>query len=198
MITAKSMTRSIKIDEVDQGIFTKKYFAYCLNYGCADMCCWYGCQTDGAEKARILMYATQLEARLGMPASQWFEKEIVKDSDYPSGETIRTRVHRDRCVFYNHRLRGCELHRFAVEKGMDCHLLKPMICSLFPVSWEWGRLSVSSFLDELPCKDCGVSVFEAQKEELTFYFGTEFVSELEKLALEIQKSTSKPLDIGSF
>lgn len=182
MITTGSITRSIKIDEVDPEVFTKKYFGYCLNYGCADMCCWYGCQTDGAEKDRILTYATELESRLGITASQWFEDEIVKNPDYPSGETIRTRVHRNKCVFYNHRLRGCELQRFAVDKGMDWHLLKPMICSLFPLGWEQGYLFVSSFLDELPCRDRGASVFELQKEELRFYFGTELVSKLEKLA----------------
>ncbi len=188
MIPIKSVTKNIKIDEVDEAIFTRKYRAHCLDYHCDDICCSYGCQMDRTERDRVLIYATVLESRLGIPASQWFEEEIIKDADYPSGEAVRTRVYRDRCVFRDHKLRGCYLHRFAVEKGGDRHLLKPMVCSLFPVTWERGRLSVSTFLDELPCKDQGVAVFEAQKDELKVYLGTEFVSELEKIALQMGKN----------
>jgi hypothetical protein len=31
-----------------------------------------------------------LEARLGISASHWFEGEVMKDTDYPSGEYVRT------------------------------------------------------------------------------------------------------------
>ena len=128
----------------------------------------------------VLNYASQLETMLGIPISQWFEDEITRDVDYPSGEVIRTRVYNGKCVFYKKGFRGCSLHRFGIEKGIDIHLLKPMVCCLFPVTWEKERLLVSSFLDELPCRDKGISVFEAQKDELRIYLGDDFVADLER------------------
>jgi len=186
VIGVKSATKSIKIDEVDESIFGRKYFAHCLNcLFCDDLCCSHSCQIDRAAKDRILIYATELEARLAIPASHWFEEEVINDADYPSGEAMKIKVNRGRCVFYDHQLRGCYLHRFASENCMDWHLLKPMVCSLFPATWEKGRLFINSLLDELPCRNQGVLVFEAQKEELKFYFGTEFVSELESIAFQM-------------
>jgi len=129
---------------------------------------------------RILSYESQLEAKLGIPSSEWFKDEIEIDTNYPSGETIMTRIYNNKCVFYKHSHRGCSLQRLCIEKGMDIHLLKPMVCCLFPITWEKGRLLVSGFLEELPCRDNGISVFEAQKGELRIYLGDDFVTELER------------------
>jgi Fe-S-cluster containining protein len=197
MITVKSISKSIKISEVDEEIFRKKYFAHCLSHPfCRDICCSYGCQIDMAEVNRILAYAGQLEAKFGIPASQWFEEEVIKDADYPSGEAVRTKIHRGKCAFHDHEVLGCGLHRFATQEGMDQHLIKPMICALFPVTWEKGHLFVSSFLDELPCRDQGVPIFEAQKDELRVYFGEDLVSELEQIAFQMNlaKIDLKPID----
>jgi len=129
---------------------------------------------------RILSYSSQLEAEMEIPSSQWFKDEVETDINYPSGETIMTRIYNNKCVFYKHSHRGCSLQRFCIERGMDIHLLKPMVCCLFPVAWENKRLYVSGFLDELPCRDNGISVFEAQKNELRIYLGYDFVAELER------------------
>jgi Fe-S-cluster containining protein len=196
MLSVKSATKNIKINQVDESVFSRKYFAHCLDYAlCSDICCSYGCEIDGAERDKILTYAAELEAKLRIPASQWFEDKITKDADYPSGEAMRTKVSHGSCVFHDHRLRGCSLHRFASEQGIDWHLLKPMVCSLFPVTWERGRLVTSGFLDELPCKDKGVSVFEAQKNELRVYFGDGFVSELEGIAAQTTGVKIAPLNL---
>jgi len=192
MIALKSAAKSISINEVDESIFSKRYCTQCLDFSCADACCCYGCQVDIVEKDRILVYAAELEPILGISPSGWFQKQIIRDADYPSGEAVRTRVYNDRCVFYDYRLRGCFLHRFAIEKGMDRHLLKPMVCFLFPLAWEEGCLFVAGLLDELPCKEQGVSVFEAQKEELKFYFGDAFVFELQRIAIQINSSKTGP------
>jgi Fe-S-cluster containining protein len=167
--------------EIDENLFTNKYVAHCLDCSfCEDVCCNYGCQMDWLEMERVLRYATQLEAELGIPSSQWFEDTTVIDADYPSGKMKRTRVYKSKCVFYKNGLRGCTLHRFGLEKGIDIHLLKPMVCCLFPVTWDKGRLLVSNFLDELPCSNRGISIFEAQKDELRNYLGNDFVTELER------------------
>ena len=97
----------------------------------------------------MLTYARQLEAKQGIASSQWFEEERIMDADYPSGEAIRTKIYEGRCVFYDRKARGCALHRFAAEEGMDWHLLKPMVCSIFPITWGRGRLFLSGFLNGL-------------------------------------------------
>jgi len=184
MIAVKSITNNVPIAEVAEDIFEKRYFGRCLDcLFCDDMCCTYGCPVDKRERDRILGYASALEARLTIPASVWFEDEVIEDPDYPSGEAFRTRVYRNKCVFYNHDARGCGLHSFALEEGLDWRVLKPMVCVLFPLSWEEGQLLVSAFLDELPCRGQGPSVFEAQRDELRLYLGDSFVSELETRAV---------------
>ena len=171
----------LNIKEVDEGLFVKRSLANCLDCSfCDDACCSYGCSMDLLEMERILHYADQLEGKLGIPPSQWFEDAIVTDADYPSGKVKKTRVHNGKCVFYRYQPRGCSLQRFGLEKGIDIHLLKPMVCCLFPITWEKQRLLVSDFLGELPCRDKGVSVFEAHKGELKIYLGNDFVTDLER------------------
>ncbi len=183
MIREGCDSTSIRITEVEKSLFFRKYFAGCLAcHFCKDACCSYGCQVDRAEMHTILAYEKKLEPIVGIPSYQWFNDGLVSDTDYPSGEFTRTKVYAGKCVFYNHKSRGCTLHTFAIKEGIDHHLLKPMVCSLFPVTWENGRLFVSNYLDELPCADQGISVFEAQKSELRHYFGDGFVHRLESSA----------------
>ena len=185
MIALKSTAVSVNgvcIHEIDEGIFRQRYCLHCLDFSCADMCCTYGCRVDVTERDRLLSYARELEPKLGIPASGWFQDYIIEDADYPSSKAVRTQVKNDKCVFNDQKLRGCFLHRFAAGLGLDRHTLKPMICALFPLGWEEGRLLVDSLLEELPCNEHGVSVFEAQKEELGYYFGRAFVSQLQDIA----------------
>jgi len=171
----------LNIKEADESLFNKKYVLHCLDCSfCDDACCSYGCPVDLVEVERILHYADQLEAELGIPSSQWFKDESDMDKNYPSGEVKNTRVYNGKCVFYKDGPRGCSLQRLCIEVGMDTHQLKPMVCCLFPVAWENKRLYVSGFLDELPCGENGISVFEAQKNELRIYLGEDFVADLER------------------
>lgn len=180
ILTVKKISAPV-VKQIDDGIFTKRYLGNCMDCSfCDDICCSYGCAVDRQEVATILKYAGQLEPELGIPSSRWFEDKFESDVDYPSGEVCRTKVLNGRCVFFKRGFRGCSIHRFGLNKGVDIHQIKPMVCSLFPVTWEDDRMFVSSFLDELPCKDKGVTVFEAQKDVLKVYFGSDFVSELER------------------
>jgi hypothetical protein len=56
-----------------------------------------------------------------------------------------------------------------------------MVCFLFPITWDGSYLHVADFLDELPCKNQGQTIFESQRNELLRYFGADFVSEIENL-----------------
>ncbi|MFH0847671.1 MAG: DUF3109 family protein [Chloroflexota bacterium] len=181
MIRIKSATSSVSISEVTEDIFGKRYIARCIDCQfCHDACCSWGCDVDRAEIKRIMAYQKELEKIVRVSAGLWFWKKTGKGIDYPSGEYRRTHVYHGKCVFYTAKPRGCSLHRLALEKGLDPHQLKPMVCFLFPVTWERGRLSVDPLLEEMPCKDLGRAVFEVQKAELRLYFGEDFVTELQK------------------
>jgi len=170
----------LPIKEINQSLFIKKYLANCIGCSfCDDICCSYGCPADLVEVDRIISYADQLETIINIPSSSWFKNEITVNPDYPSGKVRYTKVYNNKCVFHKNGYRGCLLHSFCIEKGIDIHLLKPMVCCLFPVTWEKECLLASEFLEELPCKDSGISIFEAQKNELMFYLGGSFVTELE-------------------
>ncbi len=184
MIPINSTTAVIKISNVDERIFSTNYFARCMECNlCHDSCCSYGCPVDTREVERILACKNELENRLNIPASDWFSAEVEQRSEFPSGKVRRTMTNNNRCVFHDNVLRGCHLHRFALEKGLDPHVLKPMVCFLFPLTWDGSYLHVSEFLDELPCKNTGVPILESQRNELMLYLGGNFVQEIEQMRI---------------
>lgn len=182
MLPIKSDTGIIKLHGVEEKIFSARCVSDCLKFDvCRDVCCSYGCDISRSEVIRIMERRGELEKLLKVPATRWFKQRWTKDADFPSGEFVRSRVRRGKCVFYAHELRGCMLHRFAVKEGFDPHLIKPMVCFMFPATWQNGNLLVAGFLSELPCHAQGVTVFESQKREINCYFGREIVKELEGL-----------------
>jgi Fe-S-cluster containining protein len=180
MISIKNATRNIHITSIDENMFSGRYFNRCMdNTSCHDGCCSYGCPVDIAEAAKILSYKDELEQKLGIPAADWFEHDIEQRTEFPSGKIVKTRIIGNKCVFHDNGARGCHLHRLALDKGLDPHLLKPMVCFLFPLTWDSSYLHVSEFLDELPCKGSGMPIFEAQSSELLTYMGNDFYKEME-------------------
>ena len=67
---------------------------------------------------------------------------------------VATIVYDGKCVFFDHVLGGCHLHRLSMEMRLDVHWLKPMVCCLFPLA----------------------------KGDLRYYFGDAFVDYLERAA----------------
>jgi Fe-S-cluster containining protein len=133
-----------------------------------------------------------------VPRHRWFRFDpedvgIVEDSDYPGGKMTRTgtadvpvgRVpnHTEGCVFLDPATRGCRLHRFALERGLDVHEIKPMICLLFPVCFEHGALvpGVEFDLNDLICSGAGPTIYSTAREHLQYYFGDELITELDSL-----------------
>ena len=47
------------------------------------------------------------------------------------------------CIFRNAAGRGCTIHAYCLEQGLDYHSLKPMVSVLFPVTFEQGVLTAS-------------------------------------------------------
>lgn len=174
------------IHAVDPAIFELRYFARCMSCGfCADACCAHGVDVDGAVEERLLAEAPAIEAHTGVPSSEWFRGPAQPDVEAPGGTLRRTAVRRGYCVFHRPNGRGCMLHSYAVATGRDYHLLKPMVSTLFPVTFAEGALVVSDELDEasLVCGGDGPTAYEACRDEIRYYFGDQLVAELDALAL---------------
>lgn len=172
------------IGHVDPAIFRRRYFARCMGCSfCNDACCDHGVDADAPVVALVLARAAEIEPLVGLPRDAWFEAEVEHDADAPGGWFRRTAVREGRCVFRSRTGRGCVLHGWALGAGIDYHDVKPMVSTLFPVTFSEGTLCVSDELEDgtLVCTGDGPTAYEAAREELAYYFGEEFVAELDGL-----------------
>lgn len=190
------------IEQIDRRIFEIRYFGACMDCSfCQDACCQYGADIETIRMNAILRHATDLECYLGIDRSAWFRTDkddigIHPDGDYPGGEYTRTGVvelppgratHNELgCVFLDPVNRGCRLHGFALERGLDVHEIKPMICLLFPLSFSNRALVPAEefSLEDLVCSGSGPTIYETARSDLRYYFGDELLSELDTLARE--------------
>lgn len=197
------------IDRVDPRIFTLTYFSNCMSCNfCDDACCQYGSDVEINFVRKLEAIAPELEAAIGVDRSQWFltdpeECGIHEDPEYPGGLYTRTRVvpltpersrhNTEACVFLDQATRGCMLHRFAIERKIDVHDVKPMICLIFPVCFEGGEIRPALELDEeeLVCLGRGDSVYRSIRDELAYYFSNEMVEELDALEATVRASAGR-------
>lgn len=169
---------------VDRAIFRQRYFTHCLECGfCHDWCCQFGVDVDRYHVDRILAHADALEAFLGIPRDQWFTGDVELDADVPGGETWRTRVTDGACVFLNREQRGCRLHAFCLEQGIEHRELKSIVDVLFPLTFEGGVLCPAreAAEEELVCLRTGPTLYRGVRSEIAYYFGPELVAELDRL-----------------
>jgi hypothetical protein len=170
---------------VDDAIFTRRYFGHCMSCGfCADWCCSHGVDVSLRERDRILARAGEIESLVRVPRDRWFVDRVTDDADFPGGAATRTAVVDGACVFLQRPGRGCTLHALALAAGEDYHAIKPMVSTLFPVTFGDGALLCSEELMDgtLVCGGEGPTAYEMARSELAFYFGEELVAELESLA----------------
>ena len=125
-----------------------------------------------------------LESYSAISREKWFTNEYVEDDECPGGSFTRTQVVDDHCVFLNKTTRGCLLHSFSIENGMDYHELKPMISSLFPLTYEDGVLVPADEVleNELVCLGSGPTLYEGVRNEILYYFGNDLINELDGIA----------------
>jgi hypothetical protein len=78
-----------------------------------------------------------------------------------------------------------------METAQDYHLLKPMVSTLFPLTFAEGLLCLSGELEDgtLVCGGAGPSAYEAVRGELEYYFGRELVAELDTIAQQIKTAS---------
>jgi Fe-S-cluster containining protein len=176
------------VDRVDAAIFARRYFMNCLSCTyCHDSCCQYGADIDVDNVPRVEKYADELERFTGVPRDRWWlggaDVEWTDDREFPGGRQTRTRVEGGACVFLSRVGRGCMLHAFAIGRGIDYHEIKPMVCSLFPVTFDGGLLHPSNEIQDrsLQCIDDGPTLYQGVRSEIDWYFGPRLVLELDEL-----------------
>lgn len=149
---------------------------------CQDSCCQYGCDVNLAERERILAVKDELRPFVGPPPEQWFTSEVKEDPEYETGKFVRTQVVKGACAFLSPHGRGCGIHAFALKTGRDYHRIKPLVCWLFPVTWDKGVLRPSYDVnDDLACRNMGVTLYEFAREEIEVVFGAALVKELDAI-----------------
>jgi Fe-S-cluster containining protein len=176
------------ITHVDTDIFVLTYFMDCMKCDfCHDSCCGYGADTDVKNVRRLQAHAAGLGAYVGLPPEGWFQPGSTRDRDYPGGRYTRTRVRDGSCVFLNRSGRGCLIHRYCMEQGIDFHQLKPLVCSLFPLTFDAGRLFPSAeILDgSLQCRGPGPTLYRGARADIGHYFGPELIAELDVMEKQI-------------
>lgn len=162
------------LSAVDTAVFSRRYFTHCMQCSfCHDSCCQHGVDVDMLHVPALETHAAELEARSGIPRDRWFTGEYTPDPEMPGGGSLRTRVVDGACVFRDRRGRGCHVHAYCLERGIDYHTLKPIIDCLFPLTFSEGILYPAVEVDDgtLICLDTGPTLYRGVREELGYYFG---------------------------
>lgn len=178
----------ITITFVNQNIFTHRYFTNCMGCDfCKDICCQYGVDIDIENVERLKQNAEALKPYVRYPVDQWFRAEFERDEEFPGNYYTRTLVKDGACVFRNQLGRGCGIHRMCLDQGRDYHELKPLVCSLFPITFDYDSLLVSTELEDgsLICANTGPSAYRGNRNELIFYFGPELAAELDEIEKQV-------------
>lgn len=169
--------------ELDERIFTLTYFQDCMACTfCHDRCCSYGCDIDVLNIERLKAEGPALETYVGSKSSEWFaEDRIIADFDAVGGGYSRTRVRDGACVFLDRKGRGCRIHAYALQRGREVRELKPMTCTVFPVTVDHGlvRPSYELIAPDLICAGPGMTAYRAARDDLGYYFGVALVAELD-------------------
>lgn len=179
---------NLAISFVHRDIFLKSYFARCLECTfCHDWCCSFGADIDVQNVERINQRRNEILPFVRPPEGEWFDPEFTYYEEYAGNQYTRIQVQGPRCIFISNDQRGCGLHRYALHRGIDYHEIKPLVCILFPLSFEEGVLSVAAELEDhsLVCEGAGESVYQSLRNELEYYLGREFVEEVDEIEQKV-------------
>ena len=174
----------VAISFIHRDIFLKSYFARCLECNfCHDWCCSFGADIDIQNVKKIQQHSEEIKPFIRESDVEWFETEYTYYEEYVGNQYTRINPQGPRCVFISKDQRGCGLHRYAISKGMDYHEIKPLVCILFPLSFEEGILSTAPELEDnsLVCAGAGETVYRSLRNELEHYFGPELTEEMDAI-----------------
>jgi len=132
-------------------------------------------------------HRTGLEAATGIPHAEWFTDEYEEDDAVPGGGTMRTNTNERGCVFLTPGGRGCTVHQYANDHGIDYHDIKSLVDVLFPLTYAGNLLTIADEVADgsLVCLDTGPTVYRGMRGELQYYFGDEFVKELDAIESDV-------------
>jgi Fe-S-cluster containining protein len=176
------------ISHVDTEVFVRTFFTHCMQCSyCHDSCCAYGADIDEPNVGRLRAAAEALRGEVSFPPEAWFKKTYEEDAEYPGGRYTRTRSVEGGCVFLNRQGRGCLIHKYCYEKGLDYHDLKPLVCVLFPFSFADGVIFPAQEITDgsLVCLGPGPTLYRSVRDEIRYYFGDEMVRELDEIEAEV-------------
>jgi len=128
----------------------------------------HGVDVSIVERDRILARADELEPLVRIGRDRWFVPALEEDPDFPGGFATRTAVVDGACVFLRRDARGCLIHAALLARGEDYHALKPMVSTLFPVTFGDGALLCSDELhdESLVCAGDGPTAARGESGEL--------------------------------
>lgn len=178
---------------VDPGLFHRTYFTHCLQCTfCNDACCQYGVDVDLVHYRRIMEHADDIETHTGIARSRWFTGEYEEDSEVPGGGSMRTAVEGRGCIFLNPNGRGCLLHEYCLDRGIEFRELKSLVDCLFPATFYDDTLSVADEVEDrsLVCLDTGPTIYRGVRDDLEYFFGSPFVAELDVVEKRVLGSGS--------
>lgn len=94
--------------------------------------------------------------------------------------------------------RGCAIHSYCLENGLDYHEFKPAVCWQWPIFFEDGLLfpAVEVRDDDLICLHQGLTLYRASRGELGYYFGESLIAELDALEARILSPSTAAAQIG--
>ena len=174
---------------LDERIFTLTYFQDCMACTfCHDRCCSYGCDVDVLNIERLKAEGLALETIIGSTSDEWFQEDLITaDIDAVGGGYTRTRVKDGACVFLDRQGRGCRIHSYALKRGREVRELKPMTCTVFPVTVDHGlvRPSYELIAPDLICAGPGMTAYRAARDDLGYYFGDALLLELDAIECEV-------------
>jgi Fe-S-cluster containining protein len=171
---------------IDPVLFEKGFSRGCGPYQCETTCCSSGVYLD--PKDRDVIIAHTEEVKLQMDETQttneavWFDNKQEQDMDFPSGISVSTETHNNKCVFLRKDGR-CSVQLVSAEKYNDPWKIKPFFCVAFPIVLENGVLTYDDYQDgKTQCcsivRDTDVTLVDSCKAELEYVLGAEGYGQL--------------------
>lgn len=199
---------------VDADIFAVTFAPDCMQHRCRcrdendaernDACCQHGADVLLPEKAAILKRAREVASIMkasGQDPASWFDERFPEpDPSAPGGIVLRTATidpddDSAGCIFLDHSgSRGCGLHRAALVHGFEPDEIKPVVCRLYPLTHDAGRLGLSPDFDRYSCaNDAGPTVYRLMRETLGATFGAGLIAELDRVESVVAKRSLRVL-----
>lgn len=176
------------VSKVETDIFTFKYYdKNCFdNNTCNDICCSEGVLMDIRSFEQLLKYKDKPEFK-HIDWDYYFKKDLLA----AGGLGCDSRVVNGTCAFRNTGGRGCLIHKFSLESGMDFRDIKFLYCCFFPADiFDGELLSYSNLLRRkgyLNCEGGNSTVYETSKNDIEYYFGQGLINELDNINANLSR-----------